>query len=50
MQQDKRTVEINENAIASADLLNPQKELIIEHNEGLYRLRVTGNGKLILTK
>lgn len=46
----KRTVEIESNTVSSDALLNQNKELIIEHNEELYRLRITGNGKLILTK
>ena len=46
----KRTIEIVNNAIKSTLLLDQQKELIIEHNDELYRLRITGNGKLILTK
>jgi len=46
----KRTIEIANNAIQSALLLGQQKELVIEHNDEFYRLRITGNGKLILTK
>lgn len=36
--------------VASQELLKDQKELLIVHNEQLYRLRETRNGKLILTK
>jgi hemin uptake protein HemP len=32
------------------DLLRGRKEAILEHNGQDYRLRVTANGKLILTK
>lgn len=46
----KRSIEIANNIIKSSILLGQQKDLIIEHNDELYRLRITGNGKLILTK
>ena len=46
----KRSIEITNNVVKSTLLLDQQKELIIEHNDELYRLRITGNGKLILTK
>lgn len=36
--------------IESADLFGGRNELIIEHNGDCYRLRITSNGKLILTK
>jgi hemin uptake protein HemP len=32
------------------DLLGGGRELIIRHGEELYRLRVTRNGRLLLTK
>ena len=35
--------------VASDELLGPPKELVIVHNGREYRLRVTQNGKLILT-
>jgi hemin uptake protein HemP len=35
--------------VASQALLGPRKELVITHNGREYRLRVTQNGKLILT-
>lgn len=35
--------------VPSASLLGPRKELVITHNGREYRLRVTQNGKLILT-
>lgn len=34
----------------SADLFRDAREVIIEHADGEYRLRLTGQGKLILTK
>ncbi len=36
--------------IELADLLHGRREAIIVHNGADYRLRVTSNGKLILTK
>lgn len=36
--------------LRSADLLNGAREAIIEHGQDRYRLRLTSNGKLILTK
>lgn len=35
--------------VSSGALLGGARELIIEHNEREYRLRVTAQGKLILT-
>jgi hemin uptake protein HemP len=35
--------------IKSEDLLGPGKDLLIVHNGREYRLRLTQNGKLILT-
>ena len=35
--------------VASESLLGPRRELVITHNGREYRLRVTQNGKLILT-
>ena len=35
--------------VPSDALLGPRKELVITHNGREYRLRVTQNGKLILT-
>ena len=34
----------------AADLFGAGNEIIIEHNSEEYRLRITSNGKLILTK
>ena len=36
--------------IDSATLLGPQGEVLIQHQQQVYRLRVTSLGKLILTK
>lgn len=35
--------------VSSASLLGPRGELVIVHNGREYRLRLTQNGKLILT-
>lgn len=37
------------NKVSSAELLGPKGELVILHNGREYRLRLTQNGKLILT-
>ena len=37
------------NRVSSESLLGPKKELVILHNGREYRLRLTQNGKLILT-
>lgn len=36
--------------VTSHDLMAGQRELVIEHGDDEYRLRITGKGKLILTK
>lgn len=36
--------------LSSAELLGAAREIVIEHGGDEYRLRVTSNGKLILTK
>lgn len=36
--------------IASGDLLGGESEVLIEHEGGFYRLRLTRSGKLILHK
>lgn len=36
--------------LTSAELLGQGREVIIEHADGEYRLRLTSQGKLILTK
>lgn len=37
-------------AVRSEELLKDEREVILLHGEEEYRLRVTRNGKLILTK
>jgi hemin uptake protein HemP len=36
--------------VASVQLMAGSREIIIEHGDDEYRLRLTGSGKLILTK
>lgn len=48
--EEKRTIEISSSAIESDKLFGQQKELTIQHKDEVYRLRLTGNDKLILTK
>jgi len=38
------------NSIRSAELFGNQRELLIQHAGTYYRLRITSNDKLILTK
>jgi hemin uptake protein HemP len=37
-------------SVRSIDLLQGGREVLIQHNEDTYRLRLTRNGKLILVK
>lgn len=39
-----------EREINAADLLGAHNEIILKHDEQRYRLRITSNNKLILTK
>lgn len=45
-----RRVTLIGNRIDSRDLFSSEREIIISHNEGDYRLRLTSQNKLILTK
>jgi len=45
-----RSVAVRKNSIASCDLFVATKEILIQHGEETYRLRLTGQNKLILTK
>ena len=47
---EKRTIEIDKSTIESDKLLGQKRELTIQHKDEVYRLRLTGNDKLILTK
>ncbi len=46
----KREVVIVDGRLQSSDLFRHGKELTIIHERAEYKLRLTGNGKLILTK
>lgn len=45
-----RVVEILNNVVASDELLKDTREIVIRHGEDVYRLRLTAQNKLILTK
>jgi hemin uptake protein HemP len=36
--------------VSSSELFGAQNEILIDHHDDEYRLRITSNGKLILTK
>jgi hemin uptake protein HemP len=45
-----RSIPMRENRIESSDLFVATKEILIRHGSETYRLRLTGQNKLILTK
>ncbi|NVJ93144.1 MAG: hemin uptake protein HemP [Methylocystaceae bacterium] len=45
-----RSIVFEQNRIDSEQLFTDIRELIIVHNNEEYKLRITGNSKLILTK
>ena len=45
-----RSVVVDGNRIESRDLFTADREIIIAHGEDTYRLRLTSQNKLILTK
>jgi hemin uptake protein HemP len=45
-----RSVAVNGNRIDSRELLSTEREIIIAHGDENYRLRLTSQNKLILTK
>jgi hemin uptake protein HemP len=45
-----RSLAMNGNRIDSRDLFSGEREIIISHGEEAYRLRLTSQNKLILTK
>ena len=47
---DRREVLLVDNRVQSRDLFHLCRELTIVHNDEEYKLRLTGNGKLLLTK
>jgi len=46
----ERTVRVVEDRIDSAELFRTAREIIIVHGGDIYRLRLTAQNKLILTK
>lgn len=48
--QDTRTVELSANRIDSKHLFAASREIMIAHGDDIYRLRLTSQNKLILTK
>jgi hemin uptake protein HemP len=45
-----RSIPMRENRVESRDLFVATKEILIQHGGDTYRLRLTGQNKLILTK
>jgi len=45
-----RRIVMTDNRIDSRDLFSGGREIIITHGDGVYRLRLTSQNKLILTK
>lgn len=46
----ERSIPVTDNRIQSRDLFVSSREIIIAHGEETYRLRLTAQNKLILTK
>lgn len=49
-QERRDTTDMAKLTITSAELFGDQQEIIILHAGGEYRLRITSNNKLIMTK
>ncbi|MEH6525524.1 MAG: hemin uptake protein HemP [Sneathiella sp.] len=49
-QGSKRMISLVDNTLLSTELFRQSRELKITHESEEYKLRLTGNGKLILTK
>jgi len=45
-----RAITMNGNQIDSRDLFSSEREIVITHGDDRYRLRLTSQNKLILTK
>jgi hemin uptake protein HemP len=45
-----RRIRVTENRLDSRDLFGAAREIMIEHGGDVYRLRITAQNKLILTK
>jgi len=48
--KDNWLISVEKGKVSSADIFQAGKEISILHNGFEYKLRLTGNGKLILTK
>ena len=48
--EERRDASADRHSVRSSDLFQGEKELVICHRGEEYRLRITRNGKLILTK
>lgn len=48
--QDARSIHLAANRIDSRDLFSASREITIAHGDDIYRLRLTSQNKLILTK
>lgn len=48
--QTKQTTDTEKRRISSQALFGPYREILITHSDDEYRLRITNNDKLILTK
>ncbi len=48
--EDRRVIPMNHHKIESRDLFIGTREVIIHHGDDMYRLRLTAQNKLILTK
>lgn len=48
--QDNRSIHLAANRIDSKDLFAASREITIAHGDDIYRLRLTSQNKLILTK
>ncbi|MFT5702861.1 MAG: hemin uptake protein HemP [Rickettsiales bacterium] len=46
----QRSITIENNKLKSGDLFSSSNEVLITHGEEEYKLRLTSNNKLILTK
>ncbi|MES2751199.1 MAG: hemin uptake protein HemP [Pseudomonadota bacterium] len=46
----ERSIRLSDNRLDSRDLFVASREIIISHGEETYRLRLTAQNKLILTK
>jgi hemin uptake protein HemP len=47
---DVRRLVVTDNHVDSRDLFSGAREITISHGDGVYRLRITSQNKLILTK